>query len=138
MTLLVDTSVWSLAFRRDSPPDDPEVVQLATALAGTEDVVTTGIIQLKLLQGFIPARVQQTLEERFAAMTLVEPRREDYVAAARLGRRCREAGVQLGTVDSLIAQVAIAHDLTLLTADRDFKHAAKYIPLKLWVPRAEA
>lgn len=137
MTLLVDTSVWSLAFRRDSPPDVPEVAQLATALAGTEDVVATGLIQLELLQGFISARVQQALEERFTAMTLVEPRRHDYVAAARLGRRCREAGVHLGTVDSLIAQVAIAHDLTLLTTDRDFTHAAKHIPLRLWVPRAD-
>ena len=134
MTLLVDTSVWSLAFRRDRPPDVPEVAALSTALAGAEDVLATGIIQLELLHGFVPARVQQTLEERFAAMTLVEPRREDYVAAARLGRTCREAGIQLGIVDSLLAQLAIAHDLTLLTTDRDFTHAARHIPLRVWAP----
>src|SRR3954453_14756392 len=132
MTLLVDTSVWSSACRRDSPPEIPEVGKLVTSLAGAEDVVTTGIVMLELLRGFVPKQVEQNLEERFAAMTLVEPRREDYVAAARLGRTCREAGVQLGTVDSLIAQLAIANDLTLLTTDRDCIDAARHVPVKVW------
>lgn len=133
MTLLVDTSVWSLAFRRDTPPDIPEVAELAAALGGAQDVVATGIIQLELLQGFVPPGVEKSLEELFQAMRLVEPRREDYMAAARLGRTCRQAGVQLGIVDSLIAQLAIAYDFTLLTTDRDFAHASKHIPLTLWV-----
>ncbi|HCB04826.1 MAG TPA: PIN domain-containing protein [Nocardioides sp.] len=133
MTLLVDTSVWSLAFRRDRPPDVPEVARLAAALSGDEDVVATGIIQLELLQGFVPSRVQEMLEERFRVMRLVEPTRDDYLAAARLGRTCRQSGVQLGVIDSLIAQLAIAHELTLLTTDRDFTHAATLIPLTLWV-----
>jgi predicted nucleic acid-binding protein len=134
MTLLVDTSVWSLAFRRDSPPNVPEVTHLASALAGAEDVVTAGIIQLELLQGFIPSRVRDDLDERLAAMTLIEPSREDYRDAARLGRSCRAAGVQWGVVDSLIAQLAIANDCTLITTDRDFIHAAEHIPLKIWTP----
>jgi predicted nucleic acid-binding protein len=132
VTLLVDTSVWSLAFRRDSPPDVPEVAHLAGSLDGAEDVVTTGLIQLELLQGVVPAHVRATLEERFAAMTWVDPRREDYPAAARLGTTCRESGVQLGAVDCLIAQLALAHDLTLLTTDKDFHRAATHIDLRVW------
>lgn len=132
MTLLVDTSVWSLAFRRDAPPSLPEVAHLASALAGAEDVAATGIIVLELLQGFVPSHVQRTLEDHLAPMVLVEPRREDYFAAARLSKTCREAGVQLGAVDSLIAQLAIANELTLLTTDRDFSNAAAHIPLKVW------
>ncbi|MGL5808992.1 MAG: type II toxin-antitoxin system VapC family toxin [Nocardioides sp.] len=132
MTLLVDTSVWSLAFRRNAPPDVPEVAALASALAGTEDVVTTGMTQLELLQGFVPGPARQSLARRFAAIAFVEPRRDDYLTAANLGRTCRAAGIQLGVVDLMIAQLAIAHDLTLLTTDRDFTHAARHIPLRVW------
>ncbi len=134
MALLVDTSVWSLAFRRDRPADTPEVLALAEALAGSETVFATGVILLELLQGFVPPRVQQVLEEQFAGMHLIEPTREDYIGAAQLGRTCRKAGVQIGVVDSLIAHLAITHDLMLLTADRDFAHAAKHVPLRLWTP----
>ena len=34
------------------------------------------------------------------------------------------SGVQLGTIDALLAQLAIVNKHTLLTADRDFVHAA--------------
>ena len=36
MSLLVDTSVWSLAFRRDGHPGLPEVGALRAALLGAE------------------------------------------------------------------------------------------------------
>lgn len=134
MDLLVDTSVWSLAFRRDTPPDVPQVAALAAALAGSEVVVASGIVLLELLQGFVRPRVQQTLEEQFAVIRLLEPNREDYIAAAQLGRTCRAAGIQLSTIDSLIAQLAITHDPTLLTTDRDFTYAAQHASLHVWTP----
>lgn len=48
----------------------------------------------------------------------------------------RRAGVQLGTVDALIAQLCIRHDLTLLTMDGDFAAATKHAELKVWKPAA--
>ena len=57
MSLLVDTSVWSLALRRDAPADVPEVRALRDALAGGEIVATTGVILQELLQGVVPERV---------------------------------------------------------------------------------
>lgn len=44
----------------------------------------------------------------------------DARAAAELQITLRLQGRQLGTVDALIAAVAIRYDLTLLTTDRDF------------------
>ena len=52
MTLLVDTSVWSLALRRDGSVTEPEVQALREALLGGEVVVTTGLVLQELLQGF--------------------------------------------------------------------------------------
>ena len=52
MTFLVDTSVWSLALRRDGDPSQPEVRALEDALLGDDVVVTTGLVLQELLQGF--------------------------------------------------------------------------------------
>lgn len=136
MALLVDTSVWSLAYRRDTPPALPEVAALREALSSGESVATSGTILLELLRGFLPPKAQATIQAEFAALAFIEPRREDYVAAAGLGNTLRKSGVQLGNADALIAQLAIEHHLVLLTTDRDFTHAAKHIPLKLWTPAA--
>src|SRR5208282_547350 len=128
MALLVDTSVWSLAFRRDSPPNIPEVAQLRNALEGADMVVTTGLILQELLQGFDGPRARQDLLDKFAAIPLLSPDRRDHVDAANLRNSCRNAGVQIGTIDALLAQIAIRHKLTMLSTDTDFEFAARHCP----------
>lgn len=130
--LLVDTSIWSLAFRRDRPQEHPKVDHLREALASGADVSLTGIILQELLQGVRGPKQRKVLLARLEALPLVEPERRDHVEAAELRNTCRRRGVQLGTVDASIAALCIRHNLTLLTADQDFEHAARIIPLKLW------
>jgi hypothetical protein len=132
MTLLVDTSVWSLAFRRDQDTAVAQVDALRAALAGEEIVVTTGLVLQELLQGFAGPRARKDLIERFAALPLIGPDRQDHIEAAELRNTCRRAGVQLGTIDALLAQLCIRHDLTLLTTDNDFVHAASHCRLRVW------
>lgn len=136
MTLLVDTSVWSLALRRDAEASEPEIRHLEEALVGSEVIVTTGLILQELLQGFSGPRAQSRIVERFASLPLLQPDREDHVRAATLRNACRRAGVQLGTIDALIAQLCIRNDVTLLTTDQDFTHAAKHCPLRVWPAQA--
>lgn len=132
MSLLVDTSVWSLAFRRDEASSAPEVQALRQALESGETVVTTGVILQELLQGFAGPRARADLVDRFAALPLLAPDRQDYIDAAELRNRCRRAGVQMGTIDALLAQLCIRHQLTLLTTDNDFVRAALHCPLRVW------
>jgi predicted nucleic acid-binding protein len=132
MTILVDTSVWSLALRRDAPPNTPEVSALHSILATGQGVVTTGIVLQELLQGFSGPREREQIIDRFSAIPLLRPDRQDHIAAAELRNTCRRAGVQLGTIDALLAQLCIQHQLTLLTTDKDFEQAAKQCPLRLW------
>lgn len=129
---LVDTSVWSLAYRRDTPPDVSQVAALRSALVGGEYVAITGMVLLELLRGFLPPRAQDRIMNDLAALELIEPTRDDYVEAARLANTCRQAGVQLGSVDALLAQLAISRDLEMLTTDRDFENAARVVPLQVW------
>jgi len=49
-----------------------------------------------------------------------------------LRNACRRAGVQIGTIDALLAQLCIRYDLVLLTTDKDFTHAALHCPLRVW------
>ncbi|HXC70133.1 MAG TPA: PIN domain-containing protein [Pyrinomonadaceae bacterium] len=132
VTLLVDTSVWSLALRRDVDITEPEVDALKEALAGSDVVVTTGLVLQELLQGFVGPKNRTQIIESFVSLPLIQPEREDHIAAADLRNTCRKAGVQVGTIDALIAQLCIRHDLTLLSTDKDFTHAAKHSKLKLW------
>jgi hypothetical protein len=131
MTLLVDTSVWSLALRRDRPSDHPVVATLRSALEGGEAVLLTGIVLQELLQGIRGPKGREALLERFAALPLVTPDRQDHVEAAALHTACRRKGLQVGTIDALLAQLCLRHDLTLLTTDGDFSGIAKVAPLRV-------
>ena len=130
--LFVDTSVWSLALRRDAPPEGPQVRRLREALSGGEAVHTTGIVLQELLQGYRGPRAGAPIVERFAALPLIVPARDDHIDAAALRNTCRRHGMQVGTIDALLAQLCIRHDLVMLTTDRDFSDIAEWTPLQLW------
>ena len=132
MSLLVDTSVWSLAFRRDTAVAVPEVKTLRHALEGADQVFTTGLVLQELLQGFAGPKARGQLIERFAALGFLQPDREDHIEAAEVRNACRRHGVQIGTIDALLIQLCLKHDLVLLSSDHDFRSAATHIKFRLW------
>ena len=132
MTLFVDTSVWSLALRRDSPPDEPPVQRLRAALTGGEAVHTTGIVLQEILQGYRGPRAREQIVNRFAALPIIVPTRSDHIEAAELRNECRRHGIQVGTIDALLTQLCIRHDLVMLKTDHDFDRVAVWTPLRLW------
>ena len=136
MTLFVDTSVWSLTFHRDAISSSFEVLALRQALDSGDTIVTTGVILQELLQGFSGPRAHKDIIDRFSALPLLIPDREDHIEAAELRNHCRRAGVQIGTIDALLAQLCIRHALALLTTDNDFVHVASHCPLRLWQQHA--
>jgi len=132
VTLLVDTSVWSLALRRDARAEGVEVQALRTALAGNQSVVTTGLILQELLRGFSGPRARREIIEKFSALPLIPPDRQDHIEAAELRNRCRRAGVQIGTIDALLIQLCARHDLIMLTTDRDLRLATRHCDFRVW------
>jgi predicted nucleic acid-binding protein len=132
LSLFVDTSVWSLAFRRDAPAQASERRELVRAIEAGEELVTTGLVLQELLQGFSGPRNRTQILDRFSALPLLVPDRRDHVEAAELRNKCRRGGIQIGTIDALLAQLCLHHDLTMLTADRDFHDIAGHCALKLW------
>lgn len=132
MTFFVDTSVWSLGLKRDGASSEPEVDALQAALHGADVVVTTALVLQALLQGFSGPKAATQIIEQFSALPILQPDREDHIAAAALRNTCRRAGVQIGTVDAALAQLCIRHDLELLSTDKDFELAAKHCGLRVW------
>jgi predicted nucleic acid-binding protein len=118
--------------RRDQPAHDPGVRRLTRALESGERVVTTGLVLQELLQGFFGPKAQEQIVERLSALALVVPDRQDHIEAAALRNLCRKKGVQVETIDALLAQICIRHELVLLTTDDDFAQIARHSPLRLW------
>ncbi len=123
--------MWTLALRRDTPQDAREVKLLHRALSEGITVFTTGLVLQELLQGFLGAKASSQIIERFAALPFIIPDRVDYIQAAEIRNRCRRKGIQTGTIDALLAQLCLRHELELLTTDHDFKHISKVYPLRL-------
>src|SRR6202140_3937551 len=115
VSLFVDTSVWSRALRRDVPASDPEVRELVRAIETGETLLTTGLVLQELLQGFSGPRDREQIVDRFSALPLLAPDRRDHIEAAELRNACRRRGIQIGTIDALLAQLCIRHALTMLT-----------------------
>jgi predicted nucleic acid-binding protein len=131
LSLFVDTSVWSLALRRDTPAGAPQVRRLDAALRSGELIVTTGLVLQEILQGFAGPRDRAAILARLTALPLISPDRSDHIEAADLRNRCRRAGVQVGTIDALLAQLCVRYELALLTADDDFHHMSAHCALRL-------
>jgi predicted nucleic acid-binding protein len=131
VNILVDTSVWFLALRRDSLGDFQAVSRLAAALQGGESIFTTGLILQELLQGFNGPKARKKIIETFASIPLIIPEKRDHMDAADLRVKLRQKGIQAGTIDVLLAQLCLRHGLSLLSMDNDFVHIAKHAPLSL-------
>lgn len=126
--ILVDTSVWIpyLGGRQSEAADT-----LGDLLDAQVPVALTSVIYQELLQGTADAQSFTTLESYLQTQLFVYPRDplQSYGDAARLYATCRRQGVTLrSTVDCLIAQIAIEHELPLLHHDKDFLRLASVVP----------
>jgi predicted nucleic acid-binding protein len=97
-------------------------------------VYTTGLILQELLQGFLGPKSRDQIVDRFSALPLIVPDRQDHIEAATLRNTCRRAGIQVGTIDVLLARLCLRYDLELLTTDQDFVQIADRAPLRVWQP----
>ncbi len=93
---------------------------------------STGLVLQELLHGFRGPKASQSIIERFSALPFVTPTRADHIEAANLRNACRRRGVQIGTIDALLASLCITHELVMLSTDRDFIAIAESTPMILW------
>jgi len=130
MKVLVDTSVWSLALRRDRPTEDRRV-QVLGELINEQRVVMIGPVRQELLSGIRDPKQFAKLKTHLNAFQDLPLAANDYETAAEFFNRCRAKGIQGSNTDFLICAVAVNYQLALLTADLDFTHYSRHLPITL-------
>jgi predicted nucleic acid-binding protein len=139
MNVVVDTSVWSLAFRRarGSSRADAQIVAELTELIQEGRALLMGPIRQELLSGISDAGQFKNLRDRLRAFNDLSIQRLDYERAAEFSNICRHEGVQGSHIDFLICSVAAANGASILTMDKDFKRYATHIPITLHEARPQ-
>ena len=121
---LVDTSVWLDFFRNRSTQ---AVTQFEEILDNNLPFGITSAIYQEVLQGADSPRDFSKLQNYLATQNFYHPLDQilSYEQAAELYFNCRRQGITIrGSIDCLIAQIAIEHNLHLLHNDRDFTQMA--------------
>ena len=124
---LVDTSVWIGLFRQK---ETGAVQFFRHILEHDIPFGISSVIFQELLQGAKSESDYQRLYEYVGSQCFYHPKAEidSYANAARIYFDCRRKGVTIrSSLDCLIAEVAIEHNLILLHDDVDFSHMVSVI-----------
>jgi hypothetical protein len=134
MNVLVDTSVWSLVLRKETPKNDALVLELVE-LINESRVRIIGPVRQELLSG-IKSTVQfRAMKAYLSAFPDLPLATSDFEKAAEFSNTCRRSGIQGSNTDFLICAVAFHHNLEIFTLDNDFLSYQRCIPLKLFSPK---
>jgi predicted nucleic acid-binding protein len=132
--VLVDTCVWSLAFRRSLDnlrPEEVRVVEILkkTILEGRAQM--PGVVRQELLSGVRHQTQFDVLLAATQAFDDVPLAIADYEEAARCNNLCRSAGISGSTIDFLLCAIAIRRQWAILSIDDDFARYAQQLPVQL-------
>lgn len=129
MSVIVDTSIWSLALRRNTP--NSEIVDRLRTLIAEDEVSILGAIRQEILSGIRTAEQFTRLRDylrAFPDLTLVQ---DDYEIAAEFFNTCRRNGIQGSNTDFLICSAAYRRNDSIFTTDQDFRSFQTYLPIQL-------
>ncbi len=114
--VLVDTCIWIDFFRGSgsAPERVQEHVEKGVAC-------TSGMILYELFQGVRSERERLILKDVFKGISYIEMIPQTWLNAAALSKKITAKGITLPPSDILIGQLAIDHNLSIMTADDHFK-----------------
>jgi len=128
--ILVDTSAL-LPFLAGRSTRASEAV--ADVLSEGLEIALTPIVVQEVLQGAREEQEWRKLRSYLMTQVILSPRDPiaTHVAAARIYYDCRRRGLTVrSTLDCVVAQIAIEHDVPLLHDDRDYEAIAQVRALK--------
>lgn len=117
---LVDTSIWIDYFRDIKNNSTNKFISI---LDRNLPFGITGIIYQEILQGAASEQDFNQLRAYLSTQRFFYPLNElaTYESAAKVFYSCRRKGITIrSTIDCLIAQIAMEHDLILLHNDQDY------------------
>ena len=133
MRVIVDTDVWSEAFRRKGPKS--EFVDELQNLIQEGRIQMIGVIRMEILCGIRREKMFETLKEKLEAFPDGHLDSEVFVTAARLLNLCRSKGIQGSNNDLIICACSMLWKRPILSKDKDFLGYREIIPIELAEPR---
>ena len=134
MKVIVDTSVWSLALRRQNKKTAGSHSSELQSLILDGRVQMIGAVRQELLSGIKEEPQFKKLEMNLRSFPDLPAMTADYVLAAKFFNICRSNGVQGSNTDFLICAIAANNHTPIFTTDGDFTHFAEYLPILLHTP----
>jgi predicted nucleic acid-binding protein len=135
MNIIIDTSVWSLALRRQRSSPSAETRELAE-LVREGRAAMLGAVRQELLSGVRADQHFETLRGHLRAFPDIPLEAEDYEEATSFFKKCLAKGIQGSNTDYLICAAATRRGFGILTTDTDFANFARVLPIELHTPRA--
>ena len=130
MKVIVDTSVWFLALRRDKQESNT-TVQEFRRMIHDHRVQMIGPIRQEILSGIRSESQFKKLQKHLESFPDLPVLTEDYVTAAKYFNRCRSKGIQGSNTDFLICAMANRNKFSIYTTDKDFELFSKHIQIVL-------
>jgi predicted nucleic acid-binding protein len=130
VNVVVDTPVWSLAFRRARPQADLRARELAELIQEGRAVMI-GPVRQEILSGIKNSSHFDLLRDHLRAFPDLSVGTPDYEEAAVFFNLCRSRGIQGSNTDLLICAVAARRGMTIFTTDGDFTSFASVLPIQL-------
>lgn len=131
MNIIVDTCIWSLAFRRNKKVVSP-VRKALTELIKDSRVQMLGPIRQEVLSGIKQKKQFLLLQDTLRAFPDFPLFEEDYEEAAMCFNLCRSNGIQGSNTDFLICAVALRSNMPVFTTDTDFTGYQELLDFSLY------
>lgn len=115
---LIDTSVWVHALR---PSGHPGIQSRLKPLIVNGETAITEWILLELMTGLVKGEQPDSLLRWFSPVTRLSFHPVWWEKTWQHAAKLRKQGISPSAADSLIATVALEHQVTLIHCDRDFE-----------------
>jgi len=129
--VLVDTCMWSLAFR-GKKPREAKVARKIGSFIDENRAKIIGLIRQEVLSGYSDYQSFVELRDKLSYFPNEPTLDSDYEAAAEYSNLCRKNGIQGSHADFLICAVSIRLKMMIYTNDKDFRRYSKHLPLELY------
>jgi predicted nucleic acid-binding protein len=132
MKVLIDTPIWSLAFRKKNNNVNNKTIECLIDLIRSGQIAIIGPIRQEVLSGISDRNKFNEIKNKISIFSDYDIQTNDYEFAAECSNECRRNGIQGSHTDFLICAVAIKNGWEIFTEDTDFFEYEKYIPIKIY------